>query len=323
MNGVSVIICCYNSENRIAPVLQHLQSQVFSVSINWEIILVNNASTDKTEEKSIEQWNHNPVSDLHIVNELKPGLMHARLKGVSVAKYDIISFIDDDNWVEANWVEKVFSVFRISNEIGACGGTITAAFETEPPSWFGSFKSGYAIGEQMEETGYLNEQRGYLWGAGLSVRKNIFENIQGKKYQWILTGRKGNTLLAGDDGEICKAVLLSGYKLYYKKDLSLIHFMPSGRINEKKMVNMVYGFGFGYPYIYLFDLVIKKRSVYVIRYVLLFLDSIKSYLKYFFKRRSSLNSKVYRSYYKGIAKGAVIFFPRIFFLHKNISRLVK
>ena len=49
MNGISVIVCCYNSAWIIERCLNALLAQQVPSSVLWEIIVVNNASTDDTE----------------------------------------------------------------------------------------------------------------------------------------------------------------------------------------------------------------------------------------------------------------------------------
>ena len=47
-SGISVIICCYNSSLRLDETLKHLINQK-THGFNWELIVVDNASTDNTE----------------------------------------------------------------------------------------------------------------------------------------------------------------------------------------------------------------------------------------------------------------------------------
>jgi glycosyltransferase involved in cell wall biosynthesis len=65
-SGVSVIICCYNSEKRIEEVLHHLDKQKDTNHFLWEIILVDNASTDNTAEIARNTWTRKDV-DLKVV----------------------------------------------------------------------------------------------------------------------------------------------------------------------------------------------------------------------------------------------------------------
>lgn len=246
-NGVSIIICGYDASNRIQPTLLALQKQQFSGNnINWEVILVDNASTDKTAEVATEIWMKNPITEFMIVNEQKPGLMHARHKGLKVAKYEIISFIDDDNWVEPCWIEKIVSIFNKDEKIGACGGRIEAEFEKDIPEWFEEYKNHFAVGHQADETGYVDNKKGYLWGAGLSFRKHLWDELQSRGFKNLTVGREGTNINAGEDTELCYAFRLLGYRLYYSDDLSLKHFMSAERMNLSYLEKMNVGFGKAY-----------------------------------------------------------------------------
>jgi cellulose synthase/poly-beta-1,6-N-acetylglucosamine synthase-like glycosyltransferase len=54
--GVSVVICCYNSSQRLPQTLGHLLAQECEVDLPWEVIVVDNASTDGTAEVARSVW---------------------------------------------------------------------------------------------------------------------------------------------------------------------------------------------------------------------------------------------------------------------------
>ena len=56
-SGVSVIVCCYNSAQRLQETIKHLAQQQVPALINWEVIIVNNASTDATYEIALKEMN--------------------------------------------------------------------------------------------------------------------------------------------------------------------------------------------------------------------------------------------------------------------------
>ncbi len=58
--GVSIIICCYNSERRLPETLAHLFTQQVSEDIPWEIIVVNNASSDATSRIAAQAFSRAP-----------------------------------------------------------------------------------------------------------------------------------------------------------------------------------------------------------------------------------------------------------------------
>lgn len=245
MSGVSVIICCYNAAKRIVETLEALQCQrqgAGKLALPWEVILVDNNSVDDTAAIARECWERGPITDLHIISEPNSGLMFARIKGLSVARFDIVSFIDDDNRVEEEWVAKVYEVFE-DPVVGACGGRGEASFEEERPEWFSEVASGFAVGKQADSSGYVDDARGYLWGAGLSFRKSIWEELQMRHFEPQTVGRQGKNISAGEDSELCYAFRLLGYKLYYRDDLLFTHFMPKGRMNIPYVIKMTTGFG--------------------------------------------------------------------------------
>jgi glycosyltransferase involved in cell wall biosynthesis len=205
--------------------------------------LVDNGSSDSTVNTANEVWNKNPITKFTIVTESKLGLMNARIKGVESAQYDILSFIDDDNWVDVQWISKVFAIMKSDSQIAACGGSSEGVFESAPPSWFHEFSRSYAVGSQQEKNGYVEISKGYLWGAGLTVRKKAWDQLFKSGFKSLLQGRSGNTLTAGEDSELCYSWVLSGWKLWYDDSLKLKHFIPQSRMNLDYLTRMYEGFG--------------------------------------------------------------------------------
>ena len=83
--GISVIICSYNSEHRIKEVLECLLAQENTEGFAWEVVMVDNASTDNTVERARQSWHHTRVP-LHIFHELKQGQSYATRTGIKKAK---------------------------------------------------------------------------------------------------------------------------------------------------------------------------------------------------------------------------------------------
>ncbi|HLB90290.1 MAG TPA: glycosyltransferase, partial [Terriglobales bacterium] len=108
--GVSAIVCCYNSASRLPATLAHLASQRCEGRFPWEVILVDNASTDGTGRIAQELWPQDAPVHLRVVHEARLGLAYARQRGISAARYELLSFVDDDNWVCPNWVQLVWEL---------------------------------------------------------------------------------------------------------------------------------------------------------------------------------------------------------------------
>ena len=230
--GVSVIICCFNSTDRLPATLTHLAHQHVPGNLPWEILLVDNASTDQTAELAVNLWRElAPGNDiLRIVAEPRPGQLYARISGARLAKYDLLVFCDDDNWLGSNYISACSEIMQENKQIGAAGGQNAPATNADQyPDWFETYKDKYALGAPSDRSGDVTP-RGFVLGAGMLTWKALFLDMYQKKYPSLLKGRKGEDLSTGDDFEYCKRLMLRGWRLYYEENLKLIHFIPRERL---------------------------------------------------------------------------------------------
>lgn len=240
--GVSIVICCHNSAKRLLPTLAHLVAQEDCDGIPWEVIIVDNASQDETAEIGLKHWPQNAPAPLRIVHEPKLGLMYARMKGFSEAKYEFVSFIDDDNWVYPDWVRLGWEILTQHPEVGACGGYGEPVFESNPPWWFEQFMSCYGTGPQVHKNPDIAQETVTLWGTGFK-RKSAWMQLMEHGFQPLLTGRQGRRLLSGEDIEISLALRLAGWKLLYDPRLKFKHYLPAHRLDWNYLRRLVRGFG--------------------------------------------------------------------------------
>jgi glycosyltransferase involved in cell wall biosynthesis len=208
-----------------------LQDQKITDGLLWEVILVDNGSTDETISFSKKIWSEKNVCDFTILSEEKKGQTYARLKGLKSAKYNFVSFIDDDNRVDKNWVSVVNDIFLSHPDCAVCGGIGKAVFEDQEPQWFKHFEANFAVGPQGKKSGYVERDRSYLYGAGLSVQKEYYLKLVENGFPEIQTGRLVDQMRGGgEDSELCFCFVLSGYKLWYDERLKFEHLMPKGRM---------------------------------------------------------------------------------------------
>jgi glycosyltransferase involved in cell wall biosynthesis len=242
--GVSIVVCCHNSARLLPETLSNLAAQqLSSPPPSCEVIVVDNASTDDTGKVALECWPDDCPIPLRIVLEPRLGLSHARLRGIAEAKYSVVCFVDDDNLVNNDWAEIVSRVMSEHPEVGACGGQVEAQCEVAQPLWFERFQNYYAVGRQAEQEGDITDTRGYLWGAGLCLRKKALDGLVENGFSFLLTDRKGEALSSGGDAELCYALKLTGWRLWYEPQLRLRHFLTAPRLQWKYLRRISRGFG--------------------------------------------------------------------------------
>ena len=233
MRGVSVIICCHNSAYRIVETLRQLWCQE-TKEVPYEVILVDNNCTDNTVEIATNEWrNHGRETSFRVVEESVPGLSAARQKGIKEAKFEYIVLCDDDNWLAPDYLRIAFDTMESNPEAGVLGGSSTANSTVAFPEWFEEVKGDYAVGLQSDSPSCDVSERGYVWGAGMVLRKSVFEKIIRHGIASVLTDRRGNELSRGGDSEICKWFLILRYSLWYRADLKFVHFLESDRLSKE------------------------------------------------------------------------------------------
>jgi cellulose synthase/poly-beta-1,6-N-acetylglucosamine synthase-like glycosyltransferase len=240
--GVSVIVCCHNSANRLRPTLAHLASQVFDRPIEWEVILVDNASSDGTGRLAQELWPKDAPAPLRVVQEPRLGVAYGRICGVSEARYEFLNFVDDDNWVCPNWIQLVWELMVQHPEVGVCGASSIAECELPPPTWFHSFSGWYAIGPQEAKSGDVTQTR-VPYGAGFTLRKSAVLELEQRGFRTQLVGRQGAKLTAGEDSERCLAIRLAGWRLWHEPCLRFRHFVPAQRLEWTYLRRLARGTG--------------------------------------------------------------------------------
>lgn len=240
--GISVVICCYNSSTRLRQTLEHLAAQKVPSHLPWEIVLVDNASTDDTAATATDMWYSfgNPAL-LSVVPEPRKGINHARRKGISAARYNYVLFCDDDNWLSEHYLDTAFSIMESDASIGVCGGKGEAAFEAEEPSWFQQYKAVFACNAQAEKEGYLDIDHIGLYSAGMVIRGDAVLKILATGYESEFEARKDNGLSGGEDLELVVLIRTLGYKAYYSDRLTFQHFMPRTRMTWQYLKRLVRG----------------------------------------------------------------------------------
>ena len=244
--AVSVVICCHNSAAVLPTTLAHLAAQTVDHSVRWEVVVIDNASTDDTSAAATRHWPASAPAQLRVIREPQLGLMYARERGVAESTGDIIAFVDDDNWVCPVWVQTVYEVMRAHPEIGALGSVVEPEFEIPKPDWFERVSNLYAVGPAGPPEGDVTTTH-MLCGAGLSVRRQALTDIREKGFRPVGVGRQGTGFGAGEDIEMNFALRLSGWRLWVDPRLRVRHFLPSRRLRWAYARQLAYGAAYATP----------------------------------------------------------------------------
>ncbi|MFD2515163.1 glycosyltransferase [Pontibacter locisalis] len=229
--GITVVICTYNGARLLPETLRYLANQRVRQGIDWEIIVINNASTDNTSEIAVTEWEkYQNNIQLSLYNQPRQGLTFARELGFEKSNFEFVLFCDDDNLLYPDYLNLSYDLMVMRPSIGVLGGYGELLFEVTPPSWAKNYRL-FANGPQAETSGKVPNNK--VYGAGFIIRKSAYDLLIKAGFKPLLTDRKAEYLSSGGDYEICYAIALAGYDIWYEENLKFKHFMPKERINTK------------------------------------------------------------------------------------------
>ncbi len=231
--GVSIIICFYNSGVKIVPTLEHIKKLHFDLFNGIELILVDNNSSDHTNEIIQQTLSENEFFPWKIVHESNPGLTNARLRGIQESNYDILLFCDDDNWLKEDYLQMGIDILDSESRIAVLGGNGVPVSSIKIPDWFEKNQNFYACGPQFNTSGRVLGARNVVYGAGMFVRKKYWEAIIAAGFVPISSDRKGGSLSSGGDSEMCLAFQIAGYHIWYDERLLFQHYIEPDRLTQK------------------------------------------------------------------------------------------
>ena len=189
---ISVVLCTHNRVNLLPKVLSGLLNQSLNTSA-YEIIVVDNASTDNTSAVLGRIQVQFPTAPLRSLYEPSQGLGYARNTGWSNAHSRYVAFIDDDCLPAKNWLQVLLDCFhQLKPEPWSVGGKIIPVYDAPKPSWF---KDAYETDTWGEQARVLKEGESFT-GCNMSWRKDILEEYGGFDVTYDMKG--ASLLLAGD-----------------------------------------------------------------------------------------------------------------------------
>ena len=202
---LSLIIPVYNDPAGIKQTLQSLVRQ--KNALDYEVIVVDNDSTDKTSRviKEFEE-NYPEFVSGHSETEIQ-GSYAARNTGIEHASGDLLAFIDADVTVEETWVADVHEIFQ-NSDVDYLGCNV----EMYIPDGENTFWARYDVAMGLPVEYYL-ETKQFAPTCALVVRREVVNDV----------GLFEESLISGGDKEFGKRVHNAGFTIDYSSQLVVRH----------------------------------------------------------------------------------------------------
>ncbi len=115
---LSFVIPAFNEERYLPDCLRSILRETAGMGAAVEIIVVNNASTDRTGEVALS------FPGVRVVDEPRKGLPHARQAGFLASSGDLVANVDSDSRLPAGWVAEVLRSFAADRSLAALSGPL-------------------------------------------------------------------------------------------------------------------------------------------------------------------------------------------------------
>lgn len=285
----SVAICTYNGAERIGKVIERLHVQVGTENFDWEIIVIDNNSSDKTRE-IVEHYQSTGSGKVPLRYHFEPkqGLAFARQQAVEESHGELIGFLDDDNLPEPEWVANAFAFAQEHPEAGAFGSRIFGEFETSPPENFERISAFLALTDRGDKPLFYYPNKKILPpGAGLVVRKQAWlENVPKSCF---LQGRVAGYQLPGEDLEAVLHIQSAGWGIWYNPEMILWHCIPHWRLTPEYLLKLCQTIGLSRFYTRMLSVQKWLRPFLAIAYMISDLVKLMGHL---IKYRNRLDSDI-------------------------------
>ena len=263
----TVVIATYNGAQRLGDVLQCLRHQIDVSDIVWEVIVVDNNSTDDTAAV-VQTYQANWPTTLPLRYEFEPqqGAGYARQKGTQVANSPLIGYLDDDNLPWLNWVRSAYRFAQRYPNVGVFGSRIRGKFATAPPEHFERIAAFLALTDRgPKPIPYRPEAKILPPGAGLVVRRQAWlDNVPEER----TLAEKFGDREAGEDLEVVLRIQKAGWAVWYNAEMWMYHDIPENRLTREYLLQLFKGIGLSRYHTRMLSLDPWQRPVMVLPYAL-------------------------------------------------------
>jgi glucosyl-dolichyl phosphate glucuronosyltransferase len=236
---VTVAICTWNRAPLLRQTLAQLQRLDVPADVTWDLVIVNNNSTDETAEVVREFMKRLPIK--YIV-EPTAGLSVARNTALRIAEGEIVLFTDDDVLVAPGWLAACVAGYMRFPSAGVFGGPIRAWFPVEPDpllaAAFPILARGFCGHDHGRPLGPLPDDQTVV-GANMAFRAAA---IQGLAFD-PRHGPKGDQRDSGEELDFVELVRARGHAVIWIPEMHLQHYVDPARMSLAYLRNLTEGHG--------------------------------------------------------------------------------
>jgi glycosyltransferase involved in cell wall biosynthesis len=217
---ISAIVCTYNRSQALKRTLESLEAMPVPAGFAWELIVVDNNSTDRTRNV-VEEFRKKGALPVRYLFEPKQGLSHARNAGVGAACGEILAFTDDDCLVVSNWLEAIYREFEADRELAGIGGRVELHNPDDAPVTIRPLRERIPLRSPSQFFGLIV-------GCNMAFKREIFNKIGGFDPSF-----GSGTRMVADDVDFVYRAFRANFRLLFTPEPLVYH--NHGRRTEEQL----------------------------------------------------------------------------------------
>lgn len=239
---VSVVICSYNRAAYIGGALDSLYQQTAKLA-DFEVIVVDNNSTDGTDQV-FEKWRAaHPDGSFYYTTETQQGASFARNKGAQLAKGAWLCFMDDDAIATPEYIQNILRHTQEHPDVLGFGGKIIPKYIPAEPKWMSYYVSSLVGNFDYAPIACAFENGKYPLESNMIMKKSAFDLVGG--FNTAIPGVVGTLRIGGEGKELFYKIIALGEKIYYDPSLLVYHVVEVEKLTPAYMYRVASGIGRG------------------------------------------------------------------------------
>lgn len=230
----SVIICTYNRAGNLPTCLGRLADQQGVAGIEWEVLVVDNNSSDDTRGMVEKLARELPIKVRYLF-EGEQGLNYARNQGARESLGRYFCYVDDDILVSPGWLAALFHTLE-DNDADAAGSCIHLDDHIVLPKWIQPEMYGFLGYQDFGPTPFqMDGVDRYPFGGNMSFNRRVVEMIGqfNTKLGRKGSGRKRGELFKGAETDYFHRLAAAGGRIFYTPDAVVHHQIQPFQLEKR------------------------------------------------------------------------------------------
>jgi glycosyltransferase involved in cell wall biosynthesis len=222
---VSVIVPTHNRSALLEQTVNTLMAQDYPED-RWELILVDNASTDSTRD--VTQELSVRFDNVTALDEKRKGAHFARNSGALAAKGEVLYFTDDDMLAEPSMLSEIVKGFELDTDIASVTGKVLPKWETEPPVWILEHCRNALLSLlDLGEATIVSDEDPGVFSCHQAVRKEVFMKAGG-----FNPDTNAEVFTGDNETGLNIKIRQLGYRFAYVGTAVTQHMIPASRMTQ-------------------------------------------------------------------------------------------